>query len=180
MTHPSEPDFGGPRMDADMPDYSDPGGDDFESLSRDRVPLRTAVPDDLEAILRIDRKITGRERRDYFEAKMREVMGETGVRISLVAELDGDVVGFVMARVDYGDFGRAEPAAVIDTLGVNPAFTHHGIGSALLSQLFTNLAALHVESTRTRARWNDFQLLGFLEESGFQPAQQLVLRKKLT
>jgi len=42
MTYPPEPDFGGPRMDADMPDYSDPGGDDFESLSRDRVPLRSA------------------------------------------------------------------------------------------------------------------------------------------
>jgi ribosomal protein S18 acetylase RimI-like enzyme len=80
-----------------------------------------------------------------------------------------------MARLDYGEFGRAEPTAVIDTIGVEPGHGHHGIGTALLSQLMANLDALHVDRLRTTVTWNNFSLLGFLSRSGFRPAQQLVL-----
>ena len=50
------------RFDGDMPDYSDPSGDDFVALSRDRVPLRSMRNDDLDSIVRIDRQLTGRDR----------------------------------------------------------------------------------------------------------------------
>jgi hypothetical protein len=36
------------------------------------------------------------------------------------ARSDGALVGYLMARADLGDFGRTEPVAVIDTLGVDP------------------------------------------------------------
>ncbi|MFQ5974451.1 MAG: GNAT family N-acetyltransferase [Alphaproteobacteria bacterium] len=163
------------KMDADMPDYGDPGGDDFAALSRDRFPIRSMTGDDLGAIIAIDRKLTGRDRRDYYQAKHREMMDETGVRVSLVAEVDGRPVGYIMARVDYGEFGRTEPAAVIDTIGVEPGLGHKGIGAALLSQLLANLDALHVERVRTAVTWNNFSLLGFLARHGFAPAQQLAL-----
>jgi ribosomal protein S18 acetylase RimI-like enzyme len=165
------------RFDAGIPDYSDPNGDDFEALSRDQMPIRSMAPADLEALIRIDRKLTGRDRRAYFTAKLREVMGESGIRVSLVAEVDGRPAGFIMARVDYGEFGRAEPAAVIDTIGVDPGLAHHGIGRALLSQLLLNLYNIRVETVRSTVLWDSFDLLGFLQEAGFAPAQQLVLTK---
>jgi len=167
------------RMDAGIPDYSDADGDDFEALSRDHVPIRSITENDLNAIVRIDAKLNGRERRDYFEAKLNEVMSETGVRVSLVAEIDDQVVGFIMARVDFGEYGRTEAAAVIDTIGVSPGNGRTGIASALLSQLLANLNALHVESVRTNVGWNSFPLLGFLDRNGFAPAQQLVLTKSI-
>ena len=34
---------------------------------------------------------------------------------------------------------------------------------------------LHVDTLRTTVAWNNFSLLGFLNRSGFRPAQQLVL-----
>jgi ribosomal protein S18 acetylase RimI-like enzyme len=163
------------RMDGDMPDYSAPAEDDFESLPHDRVLVRSMVPGDLDAIVAIDAKLTGRDRRPYYEAKLKEVIGETGVRVSLISEADGRPVGYIMARVDYGEFGRAEPTAVIDTIGVEPGHGHQGIGAALLSQLMANLDALHVDTLRTTVTWNNFSLLGFLNRSGFRPAQQLVL-----
>ncbi len=174
-----EMDFNRQRMDAGMPDYSDSDGDDIDALSRDRVPVRSLREGDLDALVRIDAKLTGHERRAYFDSKMREVLGESGIRVSLVAEVDGRAGGFVMARVDYGEFGRTEPAAVIDTLGVDPGLGHHGLGAALLSQLFVNLSALGVEAARTSTNWDDFELLGFLEHNGFRPAQQIVLVKAL-
>ena len=131
--------------------------------------------DDLDAIVRIDAKLTGRDRRDYYEAKLKEMMEETGVRVSLVAEDDSRPIGYIMARVDYGEFGRAEQTAVIDTIGVEPGSGSQGVGTALLSQLIANLDALHVETMRTTVTWTNFSLLNFLSRAGFTPAQQLVL-----
>lgn len=167
-------------MDAGVPDYSNQGGDDAGALSRDRVLVRSLKSDDLNALVRIDRRITGRDRRAYFEAKLAEAMSETGIRVSLVAEADNRPAGFIMARVDFGDFGRAEPTAVIDTVGVDPDRQNHGLGTALLSQLLANLRALQVDRTRTMVRWDDFALLRFLEDHGFLPADRLVFTRYIT
>lgn len=158
-------------------DYSHPAGDDFEALSRDKVPVRSMVAGDLDALIAIDRHITGRDRRAYYERKLAETLDETGVRISLVAEQDGRPVGFIMARVDYGEFGRTEPEAVIDTIGVDPAATRQNIGTAMMSQLMVNLAALQVERVRTEVIWNNHPLTAFLEHCGFLPAQRLALKR---
>ncbi len=174
----TDPGIAAPRLDAGMSDHSGPG-DDFAPLSRDRMPVRSMVEDDLPAIIGIDRRLTGRERAAYFERKLAEVMGESGIRMSLIAEVDGSPAGFVMARVDFGEFGLAEPVAVLDTLGVDPDQAHHGIGHALLSQLCTNLATLQVETIRTMVRWDSFELLRFLDGCGFAPAQRIVLTKRV-
>ncbi len=179
MTHPEDTGAARHRMDSDMADYSGPDGDDFEALSRDSFPVRSMRSDDLDDIIRIDAKLTGRNRHDYFQAKLQEVMVETGVRVSLVTEIDGHAAGFIMARVDFGEFGRTETTAVIDTLGVDPGHGHKGVADALLSQLIINLNALHVERIRTTVAWNNHQLLNFLDHQDFRPAQQLVLSKKI-
>jgi ribosomal protein S18 acetylase RimI-like enzyme len=83
--------------------------------------------------------------------------------------------GFVMARVDNGGFGQTSSEAVIDTIGVDPSVQDQEIGQALVSQLVTNLKALHVESVRTEVPWDNFNLSGFLQQCGFRPAQRLAL-----
>jgi ribosomal protein S18 acetylase RimI-like enzyme len=158
-------------------DHSSPSGDDFEALSHDRVPIRSMIHDDLDGILAIDRRITGRDRAAYFKRKLAEAMDESGVRVSLVAELDGRVCGFIMARVEFGEFGSLEPEAVIDTIGVDASRGHKGVGSALMSQLMTNLQGLRVERVRTEVDWNHFGLLSFLNRMGFRPGRRLALRR---
>ena len=153
--------------------YGGPSAPDFGPLARDRVPVRTMVEGDLHAIVSIDRRITGRDRRVYFEHKLAEVLHDSDVRVSLVAERDGGVVGFIMARVDLGEFGQVEPMAVMDTIGVDPDYRDFGIGRALLSQLLINLMTLRVESIRTEIDWRERDLLAFLDRCGFHPAQQL-------
>jgi ribosomal protein S18 acetylase RimI-like enzyme len=168
-----------PRSDAGVPDYSDPNGDDFDALSRDKVPARSLIASDLAALTRIDRKITGRDRGAYFAAKTAEVLEETGIRISLVAELDGHPVGFVMARLDVGEFGHFEPEAVIDTIGVDPDYTHRHVGGALMSQLLVNLGALRVDHVRTQLGWDQLDLLRYLENHGFRPSQRIALARRI-
>ena len=156
------------------------GGNDYEPLSRDRVPVRSMKEDDRAAAVRIDRKLTGRDRSAYYAAKLREMLTESGIRVSLVAEEDGFVVGFVMARVDFGEFGKVDKAAILDTIGVHPGFAGSGIGHALLSQLFLNLATLQVETVLTEVSPENIGLQRFLYSCGFHPSQRLMLSKTIS
>jgi len=154
-------------------------GNDFERLARDTVDVRSMVPADLADIVRIDRGITGRHREAYMSHKLDEAMADSAIRVSLTARQDDVIVGFLMARADLGDFGRTEPVAVIDTIGVDPEYAHRGIGHALLSQLFANLGALRIERVETIVGPRDLALLGFLYDAGFAPSQRIPFRKKL-
>ncbi|HJZ44618.1 MAG TPA: GNAT family N-acetyltransferase [Hyphomicrobiaceae bacterium] len=161
--------------DAAEVDYGKPAAPDYGPLARDRIPVRTIAENDLRALIAIDRRITGRDRSAYFERKLAEALHESDVRVSLVAERDGRPVGFIMARVDFGEFGRMEPTAVMDTIGVDPDYRQQGIGRALLSQLLVNLMTLRIERIRTELDWRDRDLLAFLDRCGFRPSQQLCL-----
>ncbi len=166
----AEPDGAEPRREID---YGAAAGNDYERLARDCADLCSMSADDLPAIRRIDRALTGRDRADYMRAQLAEALGDSAIRVSLVARLDGVVVGYLMARTDLGDYGRTEPVAVIDTIGVDPDYARRGVGRALLSQLFANLGALRVERVETIAAPRDLALLGFLYGCGFAPSQRL-------
>ncbi len=159
--------------------YSASGGNDFEKLARDVADVQSMKQQDLPEIARIDRAITGRDRAGYIEGMLAEAMSNSSIRVSMTARLDGAIVGYLMARADVGDFGRTEPAAVIDTIGVDPEYAHRGVGRALLSQLFANLGALRVERVETITAPRDQALLGFLLDAGFKPSQRLAFTRPL-
>ncbi|GAB4307732.1 MAG: hypothetical protein Kow0058_19340 [Roseovarius sp.] len=169
-----------PETPAEPPteiDHSAPGSDDFTALSRDRIPVRSLTEDDLAAIVAIDRRHSGHARDAYYARKLDEVLHRAGVRLSLMAEIDGQPAGFVMARVDYGAFGQTADEAVMEAIGVDPAFAGQGVGRALMSQLMANLGVLRASSLRTETAWNETALIGFLDAMGFAPAQRISLRR---
>lgn len=166
------------RLSAEI-DHSIPKANDFEALARDHADIRSLERADLDDIVRIDRRIVGRDRGDYIGRVVDEALNDSAIRVSLVARQNGAATGFIMARVDFGDFGRTEPVAVIDTVGVDPGFTGTGIGSALLSQLFVNLEALRVERVATVVDRDNFGLLAFFYRAGFGASQRLGFVKRL-
>jgi ribosomal protein S18 acetylase RimI-like enzyme len=147
-------------------------GNDFERLARDVADVRTMAAADLPEIVRVDRDIVGRPRERYMRHLLEEALADSSLRISLTAHADGALAGYLMARADRGDFGRTEPVAVLDTLGVAPGYAGRGIGHALISQLFVNLGALRIERVETVVAPRDFALLGFLQDVGFAPSSQ--------
>ena len=160
-------------------DFGGQSGNDFERLARDTADVRSMAPGDLTDIVRIDRGITGRNRETYMQHKLNEAMVDSAIRVSLTARRDDVIVGFLMARADLGDFGRTEPVAVIDTIGVDPDHAHRGVGHALLSQLFINLGALRIERVETVVAPREIALLAFLYDVGFAPSQRIPFRKSL-
>jgi predicted N-acetyltransferase YhbS len=148
--------------------------------ARDSVDVRTLSAKDLEDVVRVDRHITGRERGAFVKHALDEALRESGVRISLAARVDGVVCGYIMARADLGDYGRTEPVAVLDTIGVSPEYAQRGVGRALLEQLFLNLQGLRIERVETLVEARALELLGFFYGAGFAPAQRLAFVKRAT
>jgi len=139
------------------------------------IIIRNLRPEDLEKVIAVDAKIVGRRREEYFKAKLEQNLLETGVKVSLASEFEQCFVGFLLARVYYGEFGAPEPVAVLDTFGVHPEFKRRGIGTALMEQLAKNLRGLGVHSLHTEVSWDDPSLLVFFQQQGFRPAERFCL-----
>jgi GNAT superfamily N-acetyltransferase len=144
-------------------------------ITPDDLVIRTLRADDQEALVRIDAGIVGRRREEFFRVKLRQAFADTGVALSLVAELDGLVVGFVLARVYYGEFGIAEPVAVLDVFGVHQEFRGRHVGAALVDQLRTNLVGIGIARLQTEVAWDSPDLITFFQHEGFVPAARLCL-----
>jgi len=145
------------------------------TLETTKVLVRGLKPEDFDAVVRLDAKNTGRRREAFFKVKLQQNLQETGVKVSLAAEVDGCFVGFLLARVYYGEFGTPEPVAQLDTIDVHPDFAGVGVGRALCEQLTVNLGGLGVGTLRTEVAWDQPELIAFFNRTGFQPAQRLCL-----
>jgi len=148
---------------------------DTDPGTESAVSVRGLKPEDFDAVVAIDAKNVGRRREEFFKVKLEENLHAAGLRVSLAAELDGLFVGFLLVRVFYGEFGRTEPAAVLETLAVHPDFQGQGVGTALLDQLKKNLRGLQVGSLQTEVAWEDQRLMAFFQHEGFRPAPRLAL-----
>ena len=148
-------------------------------LETDAVLVRTMQEDDLEAVVSIDAGATGRRRPGYFKPILERALKQSSLQISLVAEIDRSVVGFLVGSLYYGEYGVAEPSASIDAIGVAPNYRGRHVGRALMRQLRLNLGALRISTLRTEVAWDDFELLAFFRKEGFAPAGRLCLERSL-
>src|SRR4030067_2851183 len=97
------------------------------------VKIRILDENDLDAVVHIDNRVLGKERRDFWKRKI----AYAGIypRPALIAEVDGKVVGFILGYVSGWEFGVPDTVGWIDTLGVDPAFQRRGIGRQLFNAL---------------------------------------------
>ena len=148
--------------------------DTLDPLASD-VVVRNLRPSDLEAVILLDAKNVGRRRDEFFKLKLKQALADTGITVSLAAELKGAFVGFLLARVFYGEFGVTERVAMMDVIDVHPDFRGQHVATALLNQLRTNLLGLGIHVLRTEVGWDNTDLLGFFRREGFVMAQRLCL-----
>lgn len=141
------------------------------------VNVRLMRASDVGAVVHIDAAASGRPRPRYFELMVERSVKSTNLQISLVAESEGRVVGFLIASLYYGEFGMTEPTASMEAIGVEPTSRRHRVAHSLFVQLRRNVGAIGATSIRTEVEWNDFDLLAFLRSEGFMPSTRLCLER---
>ncbi|KON80736.1 GNAT family N-acetyltransferase [Azoarcus sp. PA01] len=142
--------------------------------------MRVLTKDDLGAVVAIDEIGTKRSRRDYYQRKCETILSSAhNINSSIVCEVDGRIVGFVMGDVYFGEFGIPETSATIDTIGVHPEFQNHGIASEMLDQFMMNMKAAGVKKVYTLVNWDDFALEKFFSRQKFTPSKRVNLEYQL-
>lgn len=106
-------------------------------MSRTDVTIRPVEAADLPDVVRIDEKLTGHARKDYWQTRL-DIGALRPPWMSLVAETDGRVVGFLFGWVGESEFGIAGGTGWIDLIGLDPRYRGLGIGRALVERFVTS------------------------------------------
>ncbi len=139
----------------------------------ERVDIRPLTIGDLDAIVEIDRKVLGKVRRDYWEKKI-QLPNPRYPLSGLVAELNGEVIGFIVGEVSGWEFGIPETVGWISTIGVNPDYQHKGVARKLSQEFIKNLKAIGVSVVYTLVNWSDWDLLKFFRAMGFSRGGEMI------
>ena len=141
--------------------------------------LRPLVADDLERVVEIDRRLSGRSRRGFFKKRLAAAEADPETFIAVAVE-DGKVLqGFAIARIQTGEFGDEEPVAILDTIGVETDLQARGLGRILMSGLDDGMRKQGVHEMRTQADWTYQSLIRFFAGVGFTLAPRLALERGL-
>lgn len=140
--------------------------------------IRPIRIDDLSRIVQIDIEIIGKNRSEYWEQKL-ELIENQSAMSSLVAEMDGKVVGFIIGNASGWEYGVPETIGWIDTIGVDPAYQRTGIAHDLLEEMTTNLKKVGCNTIYTLVNWRDWRLLRFYDDVGFEKGDMLNLELKV-
>ncbi len=144
-----------------------------------KVKIRGLTSKDLPAIIEIDRKVLGKPRPEYWKRKI-EVSEFRPPLASLVAELDGKVIGFILGDVSGWEFGVPDNTGMIETVGVDPAYQRQGIARLLTEELIKSFKLNGVQKINTLIEWDDWDLLQFFHKMGFRRGQRINLELDLT
>lgn len=139
--------------------------------------LRALRAGDLDRVIEVDRRITGRSRRGFFEKRLKASQADPDGFIVMATEESGTLNGFAIARFQDGEFGEEDPVAILDTLGVDPGSQRQGVGRLLMEGIERVMRKRGVHELRTQVEWSDQALLRFFASVGFSVAPHQVLER---
>ena len=137
--------------------------------SPDGLRIRPLEDIDISPIVDIDEKIGGRYRPEVWERQIGYYL-RRDPEGSVVAELGGRVVGFMLGEVRSGEFGLEEPTGWIEVLGVDPAHRGKAIGRIMAEALLAHFRELGAHRVRTLVDEGAAELCAFFASLGFEPA----------
>ena len=91
-----------------------------------QITTRALVERDFEQVVDIDANITNRHRPGFFQKRLAAALTEPKYFIYIGCELNGELKGFLMARLLEGEYGTDQPVAVLDAIGVDPKAQGNG------------------------------------------------------
>src|SRR3989304_4655881 len=140
------------------------------------LTVRAMEPDDISHVMEIDRLSGGRGAITYQGQIDFFLGGELG--LSYVAEMDGQVVGFLMGRILERRYAPYV-GAWVEILGVAPELQRRGIGHRLLEAFLEGCRGKGIQEVHAVASIRDTVVKPFLETYGFKQGELVHLHKKL-
>jgi predicted N-acetyltransferase YhbS len=144
----------------------------------ENVKIRQLKKEDQGAIVEIDERVLGENREQYWVRKL-ESMNSRSSQVSLVAEVEGRVVGFILGDVSGWEFGVPETIGWIDTLGIDPTYQKKGLATSLANEMIKRLKGVGVKTIYTLVNWQDWDLLQFFHAMGFTRGDLINLELKI-
>jgi ribosomal protein S18 acetylase RimI-like enzyme len=133
------------------------------------VVVRPLSELDIEAITRIDEKLTGSYRAEFWENRITFYL-RRDPEACCIAEVEGEVAGFMFADLKGGEFGLEETAGWIERFGLDPAYRGHGLGRKLFDALVEHFRSVGATKLRTLVDSSTPEAAGFLKAIGFGPS----------
>jgi ribosomal protein S18 acetylase RimI-like enzyme len=149
------------------------------------VKIRPLSLDNIKDIVRIEKRIEGKlgiineERMEYLKEATRYNIERSDPMMSLGAELDENIVGFIIGEIKIWEFGIGEKTGWIRILGVDPDFQRRGIGRKLGEALLEHFERRGIKRVRTMAEWYTGDLISFFKSLGFNMLNMIPLEKEL-
>jgi N-acetylglutamate synthase-like GNAT family acetyltransferase len=134
---------------------------------------------DLDSIVALDARVTGLEKRDYWESLYRRYGAALRAeRQFLVAEASGRVVGFVIGEVRDWEFG-APPCGWVFAIDVHPDARLSGTGTRLLEAICAGFRHAGVSKVRTMLSRDNNLVLSFFRSQGMMTGPFIPLEMDL-
>ena len=149
------------------------------------VKIRPLSLDNIKDIVRIEKRIEGKlgiineERMEYLKEATRYNIERSDPMMSLGAELDENIVGFIIGEIRIWEFGIGEKTGWIRILGVDPDFQRRGIGRKLGEALLEHFERRGIKRVRTMAEWYTGDLISFFKSLGFNMLNMIPLEKEM-
>jgi len=135
-------------------------------VEKSGVSIRRVARSDIDAVLAIDRKISGEQGLVTYRDMVTADLGGP-LDLSFVAEADGQVVGFIWCRLTYVGIPIIE-VALTHMLVVDPDYQGQGIASKLINGLLDYCQAEEIETIRVVVEERNTRLQHFFERLGFR------------
>ena len=148
-------------------------------MSRTTVNVRPVELADLDAIVRIDEKLSGQTRKDYWQQRL-EIAVLRPPWMSLVAETDGRLVGFLFGWVGESEFGIARRTGWVDLIGVAPPYRGRGVAHALLRRFVDSGRELRaIERIGTLIDLGQAEVREFFTREGFHHGPMIHMEQSI-
>ncbi len=141
--------------------------------------IRPLICADLPAILEIQNQFDNETAQRLFAQTMEHHM-EKSDAVLLGAELEGQLVGFIVGEIRLWEFGGGERTGWIKALGVAAEFRGRGVGRRLGEALLEQFRHRGVERVRTLVAWYNGELIAYFRSLGFELMPILPLERCFT
>ena len=148
------------------------------SVASPAPTVRSLTELDLDGIVRIAEKTRGRYEPDLWEDRVTYYL-RRAPEGSVVAEVDGELVGFMLGDVRSGEFGIEEKSGWIEVLGVDPDASGKGVGRALADEMLARYKRSGVSTVRTMVDRSMPEVEAFFTHLGFAADSLRPFSKKL-